>query len=80
MGTDATPDPSEEPNNVKYPRRRFIEALRKYDGRASSGEIASVVGCTPQLVSIRMREFEEKGWVTRREVGRANLWILTEDS
>jgi hypothetical protein len=62
-----------------YPLAVFLDALRSEEGMASTPEVASVVGCSDRLALNRLQDLANKGRVTRRKVGNANLWILADN-
>lgn len=64
----------------RYPLSVFLNALRSEGGMASTPEVAESVGCSDRLALNRLQELAESGQVTRRKVGNAHLWILTDDT
>lgn len=63
----------------KYPTEDFIGALRDAGGMAGTGEIAGSVGCGHDTAYKRLHQLEERGYVSKRNVGNTLLWRLLED-
>lgn len=57
----------------------FLQALADEDGIAGTGALADAVGCTSRHALNRLRELEEAGEVTSKDVGRSLVWMLVDD-
>lgn len=63
-----------------YTAEDFIDALRDLDGGATTQEIREYVGCAYRTAHAHLTDLEAEGRVTSRDVGRAKLWSLSEES
>jgi predicted transcriptional regulator len=62
-----------------YPLELFIDAIRDAeDNMAGTSEIAEIVGCSHRLALLRLNTLVEQGRIQRRDIGRSNVWMLTE--
>ena len=62
-----------------YGDSEFLDALRDEDGVAGTSDLADAVGCTSRQALNRLRELEDAGKVTSKDVGRSYVWMLAED-
>lgn len=62
----------------KYTDAMVLDVLEERDG-AGTGDVADALGCSPRLALTRLRELEEDGRVTPREVGNTFLWTVAAD-
>jgi predicted ArsR family transcriptional regulator len=60
----------------KYPLDDFIQAVESEDGEATTPEITTEVGCSPETARRRMKELEDNGVVERRKIGQTLFWQL----
>lgn len=61
----------------RYTPKQMIGALEDQGGSASTSEVADALGCSRRLALLRLRELEDDGTVTAREVGNTYLWSYT---
>ena len=76
--TSEGPDDGSNDYTNSYLTRDFVKALRALGGSAATKELSEEVGCHRETARRRMIEMEEKGMVTRRDVGDAALWTLVD--
>ena len=62
-----------------YTPEMVIEALENHGGGASTSEVAGEIGSSRRLALRRLRELEEDGRVTAREIGNTYLWEIEDD-
>jgi uncharacterized membrane protein len=63
----------------KYPLDDFVQAVESEGGEATTPEIRTEVGCSPETARRRMKELENNGIVERREIGPTLVWQLVEN-
>jgi predicted transcriptional regulator len=56
----------------------FIAALQD-NGGATTSEVADAVGCKYRTAYNRLKDLEDEGRVTSREVGNSLLWSAREE-
>ena len=61
-----------------YADDEFLAALRDEDGVAGTSSLADAVGCTSRHALNRLRELEDAGKVTSKDVGRSLVWMLLD--
>jgi predicted ArsR family transcriptional regulator len=61
---------------TEYDREEFIHAVETAEHATAKG-VAERVGCTPRHARERLRALEENGVVESTDLGRTNLWRLT---
>lgn len=61
-----------------FPDEEFIDAIDALGGSASTQEVADAVGCAYRTAHAKLTELSDEGRVSKREVGRAFLWMLSE--
>ena len=61
-----------------YTPEMVLEALESHGG-ASTSEVADEIGSSRRLALRRLRELEEDGRVTAREIGNTYLWEVEDD-
>lgn len=61
-----------------YTPEMVLEALENHGG-ASTSEVADEIGSSRRLALRRLRELEEDGRVTAREIGNTYLWEVEND-
>jgi len=57
----------------------FLAALRDEDGVAGTSDLAAAVGCSSRHALNRLRELEDAGKVTSKDVGRSLVWMLDNE-
>lgn len=57
-----------------YTPEMVLEAIDDHGGAASTSDVAETIGSSRRLALKRLRELEEDGRVTAREVGNTYLW------
>lgn len=62
----------------KYSLDDFVQALESKGGEASTPEIRTEVGCSPETSRRRMKELADKGVVEQRKIGSTWVWQLTD--
>jgi GTP-sensing pleiotropic transcriptional regulator CodY len=62
-----------------YADDEFLAALHDEDGVAGTSDLADAVGCTSRHALNRLRELEDAGQVTSKDVGRSLVWMLADD-
>ena len=63
----------------RYTGEQVIGVLEDSGGAASTSEVADTLGCSRRLALLRLRELEDDGRVSAREVGNTYLWTYTGD-
>lgn len=63
---------------TEFDREVFVDAIRDFDGAASTTEVAELVGCDRRTAHLRLTQLGEEGRIDSRRVGRAYLWSVTE--
>jgi predicted ArsR family transcriptional regulator len=61
-----------------YGDDEFLAALRDEGGVAGTSDLADAVGCSSRHALNRLRELEDDGQVTSKDVGRSLVWMLAE--
>ena len=62
-----------------YTVEQAIGAIEDLGGSASTAEVTDALGCSRRLALMRLRELEDDGRVSAREVGNTYLWTYTGD-
>ena len=60
-----------------YGDDEFLAALEEESGIAGTSDLADAVGCTSRHALNRLRELEEAGEITSKDVGRSLVWMFT---
>lgn len=58
-----------------YPDAEFMAALEDLGGSGTTQEVADAVGCAYRTAHAKLTNLADAGKVTKREVGRAFLWM-----
>jgi hypothetical protein len=58
----------------------FLAALEDEDGVAGTSALAEAVGCSSRHALNRLRELEDVGKVSSKDVGRSLVWMLADES
>jgi len=61
-----------------YDDEDFLSAIDEADGIAGTGEIAETVGCSNRQALNRLKELEEAGLISSKDVGRSLVWQIQE--
>ena len=59
----------------EYSEEEFIEALKENEP-AGTSEIADTIGCHHKSAYKRLKQLEERGVVSSKQVGRSLIWTL----
>ena len=59
-----------------YGDDEFLTALEEESGIAGTSDLADAVGCTSRHALNRLRELEEAGEITSKDVGRSLVWMF----
>jgi len=59
-----------------YGDDEFLAALEEESGIAGTSDLADAVGCTSRHALNRLRELEEAGEITSKDVGRSLVWMF----
>jgi hypothetical protein len=64
----------------EYGTDDFLAALEDEDGVAGTSALAEAVGCSSRHALNRLRELEDVGKVSSKDVGRSLVWMLADES
>jgi len=59
-----------------YDDDEFLTALEEEGGVAGTSDLADAVGCTSRHALSRLRELEQAGEITSKDVGRSLVWMF----
>lgn len=62
-----------------YTDQEFLTALEEEGGLAGTSALAEAVGCSSRNALNRLRELEEAGQITSKDVGRSLVWVLDDE-
>jgi len=79
--TERNPERDKESGqfDAHYSDQDFLDAVQDSNGGGTT-EVAETVGCDRRTAYLRLKQLEEAGKVTSREVGNAFLWTVKEDA
>ena len=61
-----------------YDNEEFLSAIAESRGVAGTGQVADIVGCSNRQALNRLKELEEDGLVSSKNVGRSLVWQIQE--